>query len=107
MSSPTALALQRALPQAEDAFTALRPISYEQLKQLPAVQTAELAGFEKRVTLTTYMDVLQAHNADVQVVVQLVAYGRLHSSHVWARGFRISKDGSCRDLVEKELYEYS
>jgi hypothetical protein len=53
------------------------------------------------------MDVLQAHNADVQVVVQLVAYGRLHSSHVWARGFRISKDGSCRDLVEKELYEYS
>ncbi len=103
----TAAALQAALPQAMDALATLHSMSYAELKQLPAHNTIELAGHGRRVTLTTYMDLLKSHESDLQIAVQMLAHGRLGFCRVWARGFRVTTKGTYRDLEEKELYEYT
>jgi hypothetical protein len=90
----TAAALQAALPRAMDALATLRSMSYAELKQLPAHNTIELAGFGRRVTLTTYMDLLKSHESDLQIAVQMFAHGRLGFSRVWARGFRVTTRSS-------------
>jgi hypothetical protein len=73
----TAAALQAALSQAIDALATLRAMSYAELIQLPAHKTIELAGYGRRVTLTTYMDLLKSKNSDLQIAVQVFAHGRL------------------------------
>ncbi len=100
-------ALQAALPQAAETLSKLRAMKYSDLARLPAHETLELDGFGRRVTMTTYVDLLRDQHSDLQVVVQMAAHGRLGLSRVWARGFRLSLDGSSRDLAEKELYEYT
>jgi hypothetical protein len=103
----TAAALQAALPRAMEALATLRSMSYAELRQLPAHKTIELTGFGRRVTLTTYMDLLKSHESDLQDAVQMFAHGRLGFSRVWGRGFRVTTQGNYRDLEEKELYEYT
>lgn len=103
----TAAALQAARPQAIEALATLRAMPYAELMQLPAYKTIEVPGFGRRVTLTTYMDLLKNHDSDLQVAVQMFAHGRLGFSRVWARGFRVTPQGIYRDLAEKELYEYT
>ena len=70
-------------------------------------QHDRIDGFGRRVTLTTYMDLLKSHESDLQIAVQMFAHGRLGFSRVWARGFRVTTQGTYRDLEEKELYEYT
>lgn len=103
----TAAALQAALRRAMEVLATLRSMSYAELRQLPAHKTIELTGFGRRVTLTTYMDLLKSHESDLQIVVQMFAHGRLGFSRVWAGGFRVTTQGTYRDLEEKELYEYT
>ena len=103
----TAAALQAALPQAIDSLASLRAMSYAELMQLPTHKTIELPGFGRRVTLTTYRDLLKNHDSDLQIAVQMFAHGRFGFSRVWARGFRITTQGKYCDLAEKELYEYT
>jgi hypothetical protein len=103
----TVAALQVALPHAMAALATLRSMSYTELMQLPAHKTIELTGFGRQVTLTTYMDLFKSHTSELQIAVQLFAHGRLGFSRVWARGFRVTTQGTYRDLEEKELYEYT
>jgi hypothetical protein len=79
-----------------DALATLRSMSYTELMQLPAHKTIELTGFGRRVTLTTYMDLLKSHNSDLQIAVQMFAHGRLGFSRVCARGFRVTIQGTYR-----------
>jgi len=105
--SATASALETSLPQALEVLARLRAMPYAQLQALPSHDTKEISALGRRVPLTTYADVLEKHGCDIQVVVQLVAHGRLGFSRVWARGFRMSIQSESRGLLEKELYEYS
>jgi hypothetical protein len=97
-------AFEAGLPTARESLGRLRAMSYVELKSLPPHGTVELADLGRRVTLTTYRDVL---GSEVQVVVQLVAHGRLGFSKIWARGIRAPASGGYRDLGENELYEYT
>ena len=71
----TRASFQGALPKATSALSNLRDLDYEALAKLPTHETIELDGFGGRVTLTTYVDVLKDHDADLQVVVQMFAHG--------------------------------
>jgi hypothetical protein len=104
MATSTREALDAGLPEAERTLARLRALPHAQLRELPTHATTELSI---RVTLTIYSDVLEMHNSEIQVAVQLIAHGRLGFSRVWARGFRALPQGGYRDLTEKELYEYS
>jgi hypothetical protein len=73
-------AFEAGLPTARESLGRLRAMSYVELKSLPPHGTVELADLGRRVTLTTYRDVL---GSEVQVVVQLVAHGRLGFSKIW------------------------
>jgi len=106
LKSARADAVAAAWPIAEAELDALRLLSYDELLAKPNLVTVEIPEKGLRVTLTTYVDVLTNHDSAIQVVAQLIAHGGF-SSNFHCRGFRLSRDGACRELVENELWEYT
>jgi hypothetical protein len=106
MTSSTSSALAAAIPTAERALALLRTTSYQELRRLPGEAAVQAVFAGRRVTLTTYVDVLTQHDREVQVAVRLVAHGWLGFCSTWAQGFRATSSGVRRDLRKDELYEY-
>ena len=106
MTSSTSTALAASVPTAERALAVLRGTSYQELSKLPAQGALEINSAGRRVTLTTYIEVLTREDRDIQVAVRLVAHGWLGFTRVWALGFRATSSGVRRNLRKDELYEY-
>jgi hypothetical protein len=103
----TALALARAIPSAEFVLAGLRSATYQSLRSLPGRETVEVHTVGPRITLTTYVDVLDAQDHSVKVVVRLVAQGWLGFRREWSQGFLATKSGMRRGLRRRERYEYA
>jgi hypothetical protein len=103
----TALALARAIPSAEFVLAGLRSATYQSLRCLPACETVVFPSRGPRITLTTYVDVLDAQDQSVKVAVQLIAHGWLGYRRHWIQGFMATKSGMRRGLRRRERLEYT
>ena len=103
----TTLALARAIPSAEILLAGLRSSTYQSLRGLPARETVDVASRGPRITMTTYVDVLDAQDHSIKVAVHLVAHGWLGYRREWSQGFLATKSGMRRGLRRRERYEYT
>ena len=99
-----ATALLNAKPTAEQKLGFLRTLPHSELVALPAVDSIELTGYDRVVTLTTYRDLLQGN--EVRIVVQLLVPGVLGSVRIFAAGFRAAVDENRVELTSEELYDF-
>ena len=104
MTSSLKTTISLAVQHGERELLDLRGKSFQELGVAQPSATRELGGLPRRASLTTYVDHL---NGELQVAVQVIAYGWLGYSRVWAQGFRVRQDGSRRDLLDSELWEYT
>jgi len=103
----TTLALARAIPSAEFVLAGLRSSTYQSLRSLPARGMVDMPSRGPRITMTTYVDVLDAQDQSVKVAIHLVAHGWLGYRREWSQGFLATKSGMRRGLRRRERYEYT
>jgi len=92
--------------QLDDKLSKLLAMGYGKLKALPSSQSEEILLDGKKITLTTWID--ETDPETLRIVLQ--SYRRSFVPGVGfisAKGALLSKDGTCSNLSEKQLYDFT